>query len=38
MLTGRGEQEVFDELQALCTSPGYIHALAHIGVRDNMIS
>lgn len=38
MLHGRGEQEVFEELRALCTSPGYIHALAHIGVRDNMIS
>ena len=35
---GRAEQEVFDDLQALCTSPGYIHALARIGVRDNMIS
>ena len=35
---GRAEQEVFDDLQALCTSPGYVHALAHIGVRDNMIA
>lgn len=35
---GRDEQAVFDDLEALCTSPGYIHALAHIGVRDNMIS
>jgi hypothetical protein len=31
------EQEVFNELQVLCTSPGYVHALAHIGVRDNLI-
>lgn len=29
---------MFNDLQSLCTSPGYIHALAHIGVRDNMIS
>ena len=35
---GRAEQEVFDDLQALCTSSGYIHALAHIGFRDTMIS
>lgn len=29
---------MFDDLQSLCTSPGYIHTLAHIGIRDNMIS
>jgi hypothetical protein len=37
-IDGRAEQEVFDDLETLCTSPGYIHALAHIGVLDNMIS
>ncbi|MFZ2308504.1 MAG: SEC-C metal-binding domain-containing protein [Rhodoferax sp.] len=32
------ETEVFSELQALCTSPGYIHAIAYICYRDNMIA
>ena len=34
----RSEQEVFDDLEVLCSSPGYIHALAYISYRDNMVS
>ena len=34
----RTEQEIFDDLRALCTSPGYIHALALIGFRDNVLT
>lgn len=33
----RPETEILDELQALCTSPGYVHALAHLCFRDNMV-
>jgi hypothetical protein len=33
----RGEQEIFEELSRLCITPGYIHAIAHMIVRDNMI-
>ncbi len=33
----RSEQAIFDELAALCTSPGYVHAVAYLCVRDNMI-
>jgi hypothetical protein len=35
--TIRKEQEIFDELAHLCTSPGYVHAIAHFCVRDNAI-
>jgi len=31
------EDEVFAELASLCRSPGYVHAIAHICYRDNMI-
>nr|VFK31850.1 MAG: Nuclease-related domain-containing protein [Candidatus Kentron sp. MB]VFK34827.1 MAG: Nuclease-related domain-containing protein [Candidatus Kentron sp. MB]VFK76967.1 MAG: Nuclease-related domain-containing protein [Candidatus Kentron sp. MB] len=31
----RPEQEIFDELTELCTSPGYIHAIAYFCDRDN---
>lgn len=34
----RTEDEVFKDLNTLCSSPGYIHALAHISFRDNFIS
>ncbi|MFL6311344.1 MAG: hypothetical protein ACJ71W_04485 [Terriglobales bacterium] len=34
----RTEQEIFEELGLLCTSPGYIHALAHICLNDNFVS
>jgi len=33
----RTEQEIFNELELLCTSPGYIHAVAYLCTRDNMI-
>ncbi|RAP55701.1 nuclease-related domain-containing protein [Oleiagrimonas sp. MCCC 1A03011] len=33
----RPEQEVLDELQALCTKPGYVHAVAALCFRDNML-
>ncbi|WP_269498068.1 SEC-C metal-binding domain-containing protein [Castellaniella sp. S9] len=33
----RAEQEIFDELARLCTSPGYAHAIAYLCFRDNMI-
>lgn len=35
--TTRSEQEVFADLAALCCRPGYIHAVAHICFRDNII-
>lgn len=31
------EQEVFDELQSLCASPGYVHILAMLSFRDNLV-
>lgn len=33
----RTEQEIFDELGALCASPGFIHVIAYFCMRDNMI-
>ncbi len=33
----KSEQDIFDELAALCTSPGYVHAIAHLCFRDNII-
>lgn len=33
----RSEQAIFDELTKVCTSPGYIHAIAYLCFRDNMI-
>lgn len=33
----RSEQAIFDELAELCVSPGYVHAVAYLGFRDNMI-
>lgn len=33
----RSEQAIFDELAELCVSPGYVHAIAYLGFRDNMI-
>jgi len=33
----RSEQEVFADLAALCCRPGYVHAVAHICFRDNVI-
>ncbi len=36
-VTGRTEQEVFDDLEGLCASQGYLHVLALLSLRDNMI-
>src|SRR6266481_628587 len=33
----RAEQAIFDELANLCSSPGYVHAIAYFCFRDNMI-
>ena len=33
----RSEQEIFDELAGLCSSPGYAHAIAYLCFRDNTI-
>ena len=33
----RTEQTIFDELASLCSSPGYVHAIAYLCARDNMI-
>lgn len=33
----RTEQEIFDEIAALCRLPGYVHAIAHVCFRDNII-
>jgi hypothetical protein len=33
----RPEPEIFADLQALCTSFGYIHAVAYLSSRDNLI-
>ena len=33
----RKEQEVFDDLARLCVSPGYVHAIACLCFRDNMV-
>ena len=33
----RSEQVIFDELAALCASPGYVHVVAYLCSRDNMI-
>ena len=33
----RSEQTLFDELARLCTLPGYVHAIAYLCYRDNMI-
>ncbi len=34
----RAEQEIFADLAALCVSPGYVHALAYLCYRDNMMA
>lgn len=34
----REEQAIFDELEALCGSPGFIHAIAYVCFRDNFLS
>ena len=34
----RPEQAIFNDLASLCTSPGYIHAVAAISFRDNFVT
>lgn len=36
--TSRSEQEIFDELEILCGSPGYVHVLAALSFRDNFVT
>src|SRR5712664_2708090 len=33
----RSGQEIFYELTSLCGSTGYVHALAHLCLRDNVV-
>src|SRR5271165_2474771 len=33
----RSEQTIFDDLAMLCSSPGYVHAIAYLCFRDNMV-
>lgn len=37
VMSMRPEQAIFDELAQLCASPGYVHAIAYLCFRDNMI-
>lgn len=37
MQSMRSEQKIFDELSALCVSPGYIHAFAGLCFRDTIV-
>jgi len=37
MVKVRDESEVFRDLEALCVSPGYVHALAYLCFRNNVI-
>lgn len=34
----RSEQDILHELANLCTSPGYVHAIAYLCYRDNTVS
>jgi hypothetical protein len=38
MQSARSEEEVFDDLSRLCRSEGYVHALAYLCFRDNIIA
>lgn len=33
----RPEQEIFDDLEKMCTSPGYVHAIAYLCFRDTLV-
>lgn len=37
-MTMRSEQTIFDEMAALCISPGYVHAISYLCWRDNMVT
>lgn len=34
----QSERELFQELEGLCVAPGFIHAIAYISARDNVIT
>jgi len=34
----RKEQDIFDDLAKLCSSPGYVHAIAYLCLRDTMVA
>ncbi|MET3135550.1 hypothetical protein AAKU55_005861 [Oxalobacteraceae bacterium GrIS 1.11] len=34
---GRTEEAIFGELAELCASPGFVHVIAYLCIRDNMI-
>ncbi|MGF1630204.1 MAG: YecA family protein [Kiloniellaceae bacterium] len=36
-MTVRAEQEIFNDLAALCASPGYAHAIAYFCFRDHVV-
>ena len=33
----RAEKEIFDDLGELCSSPGYVHVVAYLCMRDSMV-
>ena len=33
----RAEQDIFDDLAALCIAPGFVHALSWMSLRDNYV-
>ncbi|PIB89923.1 hypothetical protein [Caulobacter sp. FWC2] len=37
MTKPRNEQAVFQDLETLCRSPGYVHVVAHFCFRDNLV-
>jgi len=37
MEQAREESQIFEDLAVLAASPGYVHAVAHICHRDNVI-
>jgi len=36
--TSRSEQAIFADLAAICIKPGYVHALAYLCFRDNVVT
>lgn len=33
----RTEHEVFEDFSELCASPGFVHVIAYLCIRDNLI-
>ena len=33
----RSEKDIFNDLAALCASPGYVHAIAYFCYRDHVV-